>query len=114
MVILTHAFSGSGFPAYPAEFGPGYQREPETERITGAFRVVEDDGSFFVIGNGEDPEKFWMVDWDEWDERAEDHTPASPAFVEAISNPIIRAGLRRQVADMRATARRCGDEETDE
>ncbi len=70
---LTHAFSGSGFPAYPAESGwPGYQHEPESELIGGSFRVVEEEGAWFVIGNGEDPEKFWKVDYDEWEAGADD------------------------------------------
>ena len=106
-MILTHSFSGVGYPAYPAESGwPGYQHEPESEPITGAFRVVEDEGALIVVGNGEDPEKFWKVDYDEW--HAASECDASPAFVEAIENPIIRAGLRRQVAEMRIRARRIG------
>lgn len=110
MTVLTHAFSGSAYPAAPSEGGwPGYQHQPETDLVTGAFRVVEDEGALVVIGNGEDPEKFWKVDYDEWHTRAEDHTPESPPFVEAISNPTIRAGLRRQIAEGRALARRCGE-----
>jgi len=110
MTVLTHAYSGAAYPAQPAEGGwPGYQHEPEAELVSGAFRVVEDEGAFFVIGNGEDPEKFWKVDGDEWDARAQDYTADSPPFVEAIKDPIVRAGLRRQVADMRLTARRCAE-----
>lgn len=109
-LILTHAYSGAAFPAYPAEWkSDGYVHEPETELIGGAFRVVEDEGSLVVIGNGEHPEKFWKVDYDEWHAGAEDHTPESPPFVEAISNPIIRAGLRQQVVEGRRLARRCGE-----
>jgi hypothetical protein len=108
-VILTHAFSGSAYPAAPCEGGwPGYQHEPEAEQVGGAFRVVEDCGAHVVIGNGEEPEKFWQVERDEWESGSEEFAPMPP-FVEAISNPIIRAGLRRQVTDMRAVARRCGE-----
>lgn len=108
-MILSYSFSGSAYPAYPAEWkGDGYVHEPETEQIGGAFRLVEDDGVLVVIGNGEDPERFWAVDWEAWAEASEDCAPESPPFVEAIENPIIRTGLRRYVDDMRALARRCG------
>lgn len=74
--ILTHAYSGLAFPAAPAEGGwPGYERSPEAEEITGAFRVIEDLGAHLVIGNGEEPEEFWVVPYDEWEERAEEHNP---------------------------------------
>jgi hypothetical protein len=75
-IVLTHSFAGSAYPASRAQGGwPGYERDPETDVVTGAFRVVEDDGALIVIGNGEDPEKFWKVDCDEWAERAEGHAP---------------------------------------
>lgn len=109
MTILTHAYSGW---AYPAEAGPSYYGRNEPELIAGAFRVVEDEigRAALVVGNGEDPEKFWRVDREEWTAAAEEHTSPSPPFVESIGNPIIRAGLRRQVADMRALARRCSED----
>ncbi len=111
MTALTHAYSGPGYPALPSERGGFFARMGEAELITGAFRVVEDEGARFVVGNGEDPEKFWKVDGDEWDARAQDYTADSPPFVEAIKNPVVRAALRRQVADMRVVARRCAEGE---
>lgn len=112
MVILTHTFRGSAYPACRSGWGPGFLREPETDRIAGAFRVVDQRGDDVVIGNGEEPEQFWVVDFDEWEEYAEEHNPASPAFIEAIENPTIRAGLRRTIAEGRALACRCGAQRT--
>jgi hypothetical protein len=108
-VVLTHSFAGSAYPASPSDWGRGYQHEPETDRIAGAFRVVGEHYEDVVIGNGEEPEQFWVVPYEEWEEHAEQqHNPASPPFVEAIANPTIRAGLRRAIAEGRALARRCG------
>lgn len=65
---LSYAYyCGPAYPASPAEGGwPGYQREPETDQIAGRVRLVEDQEALVVIGNGERPETFWMVDCDEW------------------------------------------------
>lgn len=108
-VVLTHSYAGPAYPACGADWGSGYQREPETDHIAGSFRVVAEHYEDTVIGNGEDPEQFWVVGYDEWEEGAEEHHPASPPLIEAISNPTIRGGLRRAIAEGRALARRCGE-----
>lgn len=65
---LNLSYSGSAFPA-SKEFTQGdkqyWSHAPETERITGAFRIVDQDNDAIYIGNGEAPEKYWMI-W-EWD-----------------------------------------------
>lgn len=67
-------YCGPAYPAAPAEGGwPGYQREPETDQIAGCVRLVEDQGTLLVVGNGEHPETFWMVDCDEWASAVENH-----------------------------------------
>lgn len=71
--ILLYAYAGPAYPAHPAEWkGDGFEHEPETDWITGAFRLVEGEpaAELIVIGNGEQPEKFWKVDCDEWAARS--------------------------------------------
>lgn len=110
MTVLTHAYFGFAFPAYPFEVGDGFACTSEPEEIAGAFRLVEDEiaKAHVLIGNGEAPEKFWQVERDEWERNSERYEPLPP-FVEEIANPTIRGGLRRLIADMRAVARRCGE-----
>lgn len=70
-MALTHSFAGSAYPASPAEWkGDGYLRSPESDHISGNFRIVVERGSELLVGNGEGAaEKLWFIDIDEWAEK---------------------------------------------
>jgi hypothetical protein len=48
-VKLDHTYSGKGLPVVCSE------------SIAGVFRVVRQEDTFAIIGNGEAPEKQWLV-----------------------------------------------------
>lgn len=65
---LTLSFSGYAYPASPAEWvQDGFQHEPELERITGSFSVVQQDGDDYIVSNGEvgRDQKWWRIPWSE-------------------------------------------------
>lgn len=59
MVVLTHIASG------PASLATVlWSVHPHlTDRITGGFRIVDKTkNGKVIVGNGEDPERFWEID----------------------------------------------------
>lgn len=66
MPILDFPYSGTAYEIGPPDTisrGLWYSPCPESEQISGAFRVVEqsDYPEDLIVGNGESPEKFWLV-----------------------------------------------------
>lgn len=66
MSILDFPYSGAAYEIGAPDTisrGRWYSPCPESETIAGAFRVVEqsDYPEDLILGNGESPEKFWLV-----------------------------------------------------